>query len=165
MQEIKKRHTIAEAYSRLSARSAKAECAPADCVRKMHEWGLSEEETAQVMQRLTAEHFVDERRFAHAFVKDKLAYARWGRQKIAQALRLKGIGKALADEAFSEINETQYASTLRDLMTAKARTVKGRNGYERRAKLIRFGMSRGFEQGLCRDIAADIVPEGNDDEF
>lgn len=165
MPEIKKSLTAAQAYNRLSARAAAAECAPADFVRKMHDWGLSEEETAQVMQRLTAEKFVDERRFALAFVKDKLTYARWGRQKIAQALRQKGIGKPLADEALATIDEEQYASTLRELMAAKGRTVKGRSAYERRIKLIRFGLSRGFEQHLCCDTAARIVPEGDEEDF
>ena len=165
MQKMKKHYSAEEAYNRLSARLAAAEYAPADIVGKMRNWALTEEEIAQVMQRLTAEKFVDEHRFVHAFVKDKFEYARWGRRKIALALRLKGIGNVLVDEALSDIDEERYTAALRELMTAKIRTVKGRNAYERKVKLVRFGLSRGFEQGLCRDIAGEIVPDGDDDNF
>jgi regulatory protein len=41
--------------------------------------------------------------------------------------------------------EDQYEEVLHDLLAAKARTLKDKDSYSRRGKLLAFAQSRGFE--------------------
>ena len=68
-----------------------------------------------------------------------------GRIKIMQAFRLKNIPDTCCREALTEIEEEEYLCVLRKLLQSKARSVKAASDYERNGKLIRFGLSRGFE--------------------
>lgn len=89
--------------------------------------------------------FIDETRFSRCFVRDKFRYNQWGRIKIMQALRLKNIPDTYCREALAEIEEEEYLCVLRKLLQSKSRSVKAVSDYERNGKLIRFGLSRGFE--------------------
>ena len=98
-----------------------------------------------------APDLIDQQRYARAFVHDKAAFARWGRIKIRNALRLKGISREnIAIALEEEIDEKTYRQTLRDLLAAKLRTLKfdpsdRRATYLAAQKLARFAASRGFE--------------------
>ena len=48
-------------------------------------------------------------------------------------------------EALAEIEEEEYLCVLRKLLQSKSRSVKAVSDYERNGKLIRFGLSHGFE--------------------
>ena len=105
------------------------------------------------MQRLVQEKYIDESRYCRAFINDKVRFARWGRIKIAQALRQKQIPSSLYLPLLDEIDEACYSEQLRRLLEAKQREVKGRNAYERKAKLVRFALGRGYEMDeICRFI-------------
>ena len=58
-----------------------------------------------VLDALEDEKYIDSARYARAFVHDKLAYDRWGRLKMQQALRLKRIPQCDITEAFTEMIE------------------------------------------------------------
>ena len=90
---------------------------------------------------------------------DKAAFARWGRLKIRNALHLKGIDSQVIAIALEEqIDEKTYRQTLRDLLSAKLRSLKfdpsdRRAGYLAAQKLARFAASRGFEaDAVFREI-------------
>ena len=65
--------TPAQAANRAAALCARCEQAPGDIREKLLKWGLSVAEASQVLRQLTEQGFIDERRFARAFVKDKKA--------------------------------------------------------------------------------------------
>ena len=73
-----------QAYSRLTALCARSEHCQQEMLEKMRQWGVTDEEQAQVMARLVKEKYVDDSRYARAFVNDKVHYdgggaARWNR--------------------------------------------------------------------------------------
>lgn len=140
--------TPEEAYARAAARCALKEYCRADWQRKLREAGVGEADAEAVVARLEREGFVDEGRYACAFVHDKWMYDRWGRVKIRAALRQKGLSAADVDTALAQIDEEAYADGLRALLAAKQRTVKADSDYARRQKLARFAAGRGFEPGL-----------------
>ena len=92
MNSPKKPLTSAQAMKRAAALCARSEQAPGDLHDKLVKWGLNASEAALVVEQLTEQGFVNEQRYARAFVKDKFAFNGWGRIKIAHQLRLKGIG-------------------------------------------------------------------------
>ena len=135
-------------YKRAAARCAQREYCRSDWARKFIEAGLTLAEAEGLLDRLEAEKYIDEARYAKAFVHDKTLYDRWGRFKTRQALALKGIESGLIDAALAEIDEAAYTDTLKDLLVAKRRSVKADSDYEMQQKLIRYAAGRGFEADL-----------------
>lgn len=99
----------------------------------------------RVLDRLVSDRFIDEERYVRAFISDKLRFARWGRRKMKQELWMKQVPETVWRPLLEGLDERLYEETLRDLLQAKSRSVKGRNEYERKMKLARFAMGRGFE--------------------
>jgi regulatory protein len=94
---------------------------------------------------LISEKYLNDERFACAYAKDKFRFNRWGKQKIAFMLRAKGISPEIIGRAFVEIEDSEYAEDLRKLLADKAKTIKAKDKYDLRNKLMRFALGRGFE--------------------
>lgn len=157
MQKINRKMTVEEAFSKSAALCARSEHAPADIEHKLSVWGLNEEQKAEVMQKLFMGNYIDTKRYAHAFVHDKLVYAGWGRRKIEYTLRLKDIEAIYIDEALSEIDNNQYISILNRLLAAKMRQTKATKTAEMRLKLLRYAAGRGFETELTDKVINDLM--------
>lgn len=142
--ETKKQITENEALVRLSAKCAATEYCCADIRRMMQKWDLTDEAKERIIARLQKERYIDERRYARAFVRDKFRYNKWGLVKIGQQLRLKGIDPSIIDEAKEEVDSDASMDSLRRIIEAKRKSVKGKAEYEINAKLCRFALSRGF---------------------
>ena len=142
--------TEQEAYLQLAALCAQGEHCQWELTEKMRRWEMDEAAQARVMQRLVAERYVDDERFARAFVKDKVRYNKWGRRKVEQALWQKHIDADTQQRVLSEIGDEDYLDVLRPLLQQKRRTTKAANDYELSQKLIRFALSRGFTFDIIR---------------
>lgn len=143
--------TPAQAMNRAAALCARSEQAPADILAKLIKWGLAPHEAEQVQQDLIKQGFIDEQRFAQAFVKDRFAFNGWGRIKIAHQLRQKGISSAAITQAMTAIDDGQYQQRLVELLRVKWRTVKGREPRAAWAAMMRFAASRGFESNIASE--------------
>ena len=150
-----------EAYRYATGRCARAELCRADLRPKLLARGLSPTDTDALLDRLEAERYLDVRRYAAAFVRDKVEHNHWGRIKVKQALRWKGIPADVADEALSAVDDEAYAAMLNAVLVAKRRTTRASGAYELRAKLLRFAASCGFEPSLAADAVDRLV--GSDD--
>lgn len=136
------------AYLELASRCARAEHCQYDLLEKMRQWGMTEEARARVMERLTRERYVDDERYARAFVKDKIRYNKWGRRKVEQALWAKHISDDIREQVLNEIDDEEYLNVLRPLLKQKRRTTTGKTSYEQNTKLIRFALGRGFTMDI-----------------
>ena len=130
-------------------------------LEKMRQWGVSEEEQAQVMQRLVSERYVDDERYARAFVNDKVRYNKWGRRKVEEALWLKHIDKEISKRVLDEVDDNEYLNVLKPLLKQKRKTISAKSDYELRMKLIRFALGRGF----TIDIIKQCIEVEDEDEF
>lgn len=153
--------TEQQAYLKLTALCARSEHCQQEMLEKMRQWGVSQEEQAQVMARLVSERYVDDERYARAFVSDKIRYNKWGRRKVEQALWLKRIDKAIAAQVLDEVDDAEYVSVLRPLLKQKRRSIKAASEYELTMKLIKFALSRGFTM----DIIKQCIDVEDEDEF
>ena len=145
-----KQKTEQEAYLQLTALCAQAEHCQHEMLEKMRRWELPEEEQARVMQRLVSERYVDDERYARAFVKDKVRYNKWGRRKVEQALWQKHIDEDIRQRVLDEVEDDEYLAVLRPLLKQKRRSTKAANDYELNQKLVRFAVSRGFTFDIIR---------------
>lgn len=130
-----------------------------DMEEKLCKWGATDEETSKIIAYLQKEKYIDEERFSRAYARDKMRYNHWGRQKIDQGLRILHISSSLRQQALSELPEEEYLDILSSILQSKGRCVKGRNQYERNAKLIRFALGRGFEMDLIRECLSESVSD------
>lgn len=144
MERKKQTYTEHEAYERLAALCARSELCQADVRQRLHRWELEDEVAERIVARLVQERYVDEARYAQAFVRDKFRYNHWGRVKIELELKRKKIAQHHIEEALSALEGKEQLEALRDIISKKRPTVKGRNEYEIRGKLIRFALGRGF---------------------
>ena len=143
--------TTDEILYKLAARCSVSEQCLSDIEAKLSRYDLTEEERTSILRHLVEEKYIDDRRYAEAYVKDKYRFNKWGRIKIAQGLRMKGIDNETIKSAMEAIDEEEYMNILRDLIKAKRRSTRGASEYEINGKLIRFATGRGFEFAAIRE--------------
>lgn len=156
---MKKQKTEQDAYLTLAALCAQAEHCQWEMTEKMRRWELSDEAQARVMERLTRERYVDDERYARAFVNDKVRYNKWGRRKVEQALWAKHIDEDIRQRVLDEVTDEEYLRVLRPLLQQKRRTTKAPDEYTLNRKLVQFALSRGFTFDIirqCLDVEDDI---------
>ena len=160
---MKKEVTEQEAFLQLASLCANAEHCQHEMLEKMRKWELTEAVQARVIARLVKERYVDDERYARAFVKDKIRYNKWGRRKVQQALWLKRIDDDVQQTVLDEISDEEYLKVLKPLLKQKTKSIKAESDYERNQKLVRFALSRGFTFDIIRQCldTSDI----NEDEF
>lgn len=96
----------------------------------------------EVVGKLVEERYVDDRRYAAAFARDKASIAGWGTAKIRYMLAAKGVDREIIASALEEIDVNRADARLEKLMENKARSLK--DDPQRRIKLLRFGVGRGY---------------------
>lgn len=96
----------------------------------------------EVVGKLVEERYVDDRRYAAAFARDKASIAGWGAAKIRYMLAAKGVDREIIASALEEVDVSRADARLEKLMENKARSLK--DDPQRRMKLLRFGVGRGY---------------------
>jgi regulatory protein len=144
------------ALKRAMALCAQREQCSEDLRSKLDSWGITDTDANKIISTLITENFINEDRYANAFVTDKFRYYKWGRVKIASHLGAKKIGTQSIRSALASIDEDQYKQMIRDILTAHRKSVKAKNQYDLKGKLMRFGLSRGYESNLLYDILNDF---------
>lgn len=161
---MKKEMNEQEAYLQLAALCAQAEHCEQEMRDKMKRWELDETVQNRVINRLTEERYIDNERYARAFVKDKIRYNKWGRRKVQQALWMKRIDTDIQQRVLDEIDEKEYLDVLRPLLKQKRKSIKAGNDYELNQKLVRFALSRGFTFDIIRQcLNVDEIDEYEED--
>ncbi len=145
-----------EALSRLQKICSAQEKCPADVILLLKRWNIPHQHHAEIMSRLKEDRFLDEGRFATAFVRDKVHLDHWGFIKISYFLRQKGIPVKLIDDACKRIDRNDYAEMIRKELEKKKKTVKG-TSREIWAKLARYGSSRGYEMDIMHKFLDDMA--------
>ena len=138
--------TLAERY----CSGAEHCCAEVRAMLDRHK--VEADDIGRILKHLVKEGYVDEGRYADAFVHDKVRFAKWGRVKIGQALWQKRIPADVADAALSRIDEDEYMAALKDVVASRYRQTKGATEYERKMKTMKSVCSRGYEPALVRKV-------------
>jgi regulatory protein len=143
--------SLLEAKQKLEAYCAYQERCDQEIRKKVRPWGMYSEDVDILISDLIQNNFLNEERFASAFVSGKFRIKRWGRIKIKQHLKLKNISNYSTNKALNEIDEEDYLQTLNDLLESKNRLTKATNKWDRLAKLQRYMHSKGYENELVRE--------------
>ena len=136
------------ALTKAMAQCSKREYCSDDIRNKLHSWGVGVNDAEKIIHILVKENFINESRYATAFVRDKFNYNKWGKVKIAAHLRTKKIPSDIIVSALDSIDNKIYTKLLKELIAGHRRSVKAKNQYDLKAKLLRYGLSKGFESSL-----------------
>ena len=147
---MNKEMTEQEAYLQLATLCAQAEHCEQEMRDKMKRWEIDETAQNRIIDRLVKERYIDNERYARAFVKDKIRYNKWGRRKVQQALWMKRIDNDIQQRVLDEIDDKEYLDVLRPLLKQKRKSTKAANDYELNQKLVRFALGRGFTFDIIR---------------
>ena len=144
--KVPRTKTPEQALSSLMRLCARAEKCSGDALRLMRRWGLSDADAQGVLARLVRERFIDDRRYAEAYVREKVRFSGWGAHKIRASLRAKSVAPAIVEAALAEFAPSyNNRERLLEMIRKKAAKTSYKDAYDLKAKLVRFGMSRGFD--------------------
>ena len=146
-----------EALSKAAFLCSASEHCASQIYEKLQAWGVSEVDAADVLDRLIKEGFIDNTRFSRAYCHDKFLYSHWGKVKIVQMLRRLRLSEDEIAEGVSTISEKDYLEALNGALRSKDRTLKDTNVYQRKGKLVRHLLSRGFEMELVFDAVDEYL--------
>ncbi len=134
----------AELYEKLTRFCAYRDRCKSEVVTKMNALKLEKDEQPAYLKKLQEENYLNEDRFVKAFVNGHLR-KKWGKVKIKSALMRKGIKAEQMQKYLDAVVEEDYTEKILKLATAKMRTIKGKSNNEKRMKLIKFLMGKGYE--------------------
>lgn len=155
---MEKALTYTEAKIKLEAWCAYQERCSYEVLHKLQSLGVSDEWSVKLLSELKNNRFVDDARFAEAFVQGKFTIKRWGRIKIRQHLKQKRISNELIAKAFEVLDDEAYMLCIDRLIDKKLRELKPDLGaYQKKAKIHQFLASRGFEFDLIEDVLRERV--------
>ena len=161
--ERKKRtKTPEQALQTLMQQCARSERSSGDALRLMRQWGVAKEDAERVLAQLIKERFIDDARYAEAFTRDKLRLSGWGAFKIRDGLYAKGISREIIRDVVEPLlDDTDMVDRLIASLRNKLRTLRYRDQNDLRNKLIRFGISRGYNAETVLDCVDKLIGELN----
>ena len=113
--------------------------------QKMREYVLIPEAKDEILLYLMQENYLNEERFTRSYIRGKFYMKSWGKNKIRNHLKFKGISSKLIESCWDEIDENDYQKTLERVWEKYYSTLKGLKEYQKSMKTTKYLMTRGFE--------------------
>ena len=120
--------------------------------QKMWDYLLIPEAKEEILLYLMKENYLNEERFTRSYIRGKFYMKSWGRNKIRNHLKFKGVPEKLINSCFDEIDEDDYQKTLAKLFHNYFSKIKGLQVYQKNAKTIKYLLGRGFEYEEIRRV-------------
>jgi len=125
--------------------------------QKLYSYGLYSDQVEELLAWLITENYVNEIRYATAFVGGKFRIKKWGRVKIKQQLEQKRVTQICIEKALLVIDEEEYIATMQQLILQKWQTTSANNIYELRNKVAKFAIGKGYEADKVWPLAKTII--------
>ncbi|OBQ57003.1 RecX family transcriptional regulator [Tamlana sp. s12] len=155
--ESKKTYTVQEATKKLEHFCAYQERCHQEVRKKLEAMSMIPEAIDVIMVHLLDHNFLNEERFAKAFVRGKFNIKHWGRRRLTSELKQRDISKFNINLALAEIDYDDYLTVFSELAENRANLIKERNIYKKRKKFINYFLYRGWESHLVYDKAHEII--------
>ena len=141
----KRESTQAEVQARMERYCAYQDRCHAEVREKLKDFSLTADEKENIICCLIEGRFLDEERFARSFARGKFRVKQWGRVRISQELRARGIQPQLVEAALGEIGEREYEEVFQSLLEAKKKEAGGLTTRAQAAKVYNFLVAKGYE--------------------
>ena len=167
MDELNRRYktlTPEQAYVKIRHYCAFQERTHQEVKMKLHGYGVGWTDISEIVSKLIEEGFLNEERFAAAFVGGKFRIKQWGRKKIELELKKKQVSEhnirvALRDE----IDPIEYEQTIMKIIEKKWRSIRPESdtNYTKQAKTMAYLFQRGFESNLVSIVLKKFLEKLN----
>jgi regulatory protein len=124
--------------------------------KRLSELEVVGDDAEHIIVWLIENNYLNEERFARIFAGSKFRQKRWGRLKIRQELKMRGVSEYCLKAGMSEIDEDDYLQTLATLLAKKSLEIKESNPLSKKQKLVQYALSKGFESDLVFDLVGKI---------
>lgn len=124
--------------------------------QKMRDFLLIPEAKEEILLFLMKENYLNEERFTRSYIRGKFYIKSWGRNKIRNHLKFKGITEKLITQSFNEIKEEDYEKTLKKIYVNYHDQLPGLQAYQKRSKTIKYLLGRGFEYQNITNAIEDL---------
>jgi len=119
---------------------------------KAIEWGYYNDDVEELITELIEGNYLNEERFARAYVSGKLRIKKWGRKKIIQELKQKKISDYCINKGMEEIDDVEYLAILTHWIDRKNHQWKSLKSFQRNGKIAQFCINKGFEAELVWEV-------------
>ncbi|HEX5000981.1 MAG TPA: regulatory protein RecX [Bacteroidia bacterium] len=147
----------AEALTRIQQFCAFRERSEREVTIKLSNWGLTKEESVQIIQRLREAGFLNENRFAGSFAGGKFRTRKWGKVKIKAMLSGSMVSEEAISNALKQIPDKEYQQELEQLMIKKLAVLNESDPTKRIGKLVRYATGKGYEPDLVWKLAGKLL--------
>ena len=154
---LQKAYSLDEAQKKLEFYCAYQERSHKEVVTKLKDMRMIPDAIDVIVVHLIQNNFLNEERFAKAFVRGKFRIKKWGKNRLKQELKRKDISKTIIDIALKEIDLDDYLETFHALAEKKAETIKEANSYKKKKKLADYLLYRGWESPLVYDVVNTLI--------
>ncbi len=151
-----RKYSYLEAKARLEALCAYQERCSFELSQKMNQWGINRDEQDQLLAHLISNNFLNEERFAEAFVSGKVRIKRWGKIKIQIELQKRFISAYSINRALKSVDLDEYWNNVLHLAERKWATSQEKDDYKKRMKVYRYLSSKGYESDLISDAVNEV---------
>lgn len=125
--------------------------------------GVEESEADEILLRLRQQKYVDDARYAASFARDKALLAGWGPKKIAYELSVKGISEETVQSALDSVDKDGSLRRMEEVLRVKWNSVKAPSHAERKLKVLRFAVSRGYPYMQVKKVLDFWANHGEED--
>ena len=148
MSFTKKTYTVEEALTKLQRYCAYQDRCHKEVAQKLKDMQMIPQASEQIIMTLIEENFLNEERFAMAFVRGKFKIKKWGRRRLISELKQRNISNYLVNKALGQISDIEYKTTFEALAHQKANSLKGGSVLKKKKKLADYLLYRGWEPHL-----------------
>ena len=157
--------TESQALKRMASYCSRAERSEFDVRRKLVALQLSEEEINNIIAKLKKERFLDEERFCRSFINDKIRFNKWGETKIRYELRKRNIPESVFGLILRELSGDTFLPQLMQILSVKAQSLKDKSDFDKRNKLIRFALGRGYPMDMVIKSVNKLLGSSAEDDI
>jgi len=127
-----------------------------DVSKKCYALKIPKAEVPAYIEQLEKSGFLNETRYIKTFINSHFTKKKWGASKIRAALSSKGIRDSQYKDLLQDIDQEDYYQTALKLAEKKNGSIKSKSPQDHKIKLMRFLMSKGFEQGVIQRVMKKI---------
>ena len=153
----KQTYTLEEAKRKLEHYCVYQERCHKEVRQKLQDMHMIPEAMDIIIVHLIEHNFLNEERFAKAFVRGKFNIKKWGRRRLTLELKRKDVAKANINAAINEINEENYCKTLNELAEKRFLALNEKNKFKKKKELIDYLLYRGWESHLVYEKANELI--------
>lgn len=148
MNLLRKSYTLEQALYILQKYCTYQDRCHIEVERKLTDMRMIPQAKEQIIMSLIEDDYLNEERFASAFVKGKFRIKKWGKIRLKLELKKRNISTYLIKIALKQISDEDYIATFEEIVNKKAKLIKANSILSKKKKLADYLFYKGWESSI-----------------